>query len=295
MLTSDRSPPRSAFTLVELLVVIAVVSLLIALLMPALSFAREQANRVKCLSNLRQIGQAALQHANEHRQHIQIAGNLAVAGSATPENLGDAAMVKYSYYQDGPVMRPLPLPAALAPYVGQKVRTDDRLVMSADMDSGPIAEVFTCPSQGRENIEPGWMVNDGLWVAPPVRSSYIVNEETLGYLQAPQHHRAQGNLARIDGASEVMMMADGKPRPAPAISKWLGIHAFWTQMTLSDLSDPGLAQAVYNLDLPRHRDRMNVLFVDGHTETVGASIVDRSPNVPEVRVSKQVFLSKHGN
>jgi prepilin-type processing-associated H-X9-DG protein len=247
---------------------------------------------VKCLSNLRQIGQAALQHANEHRQHIQIAGNLAASGSATPENLGDAAMVKYSYYQEITVFRPLPLPVALAPYVGQKIRTDDRVVMSADMDSGPIAELFTCPSQGRENIDPGWIVNDGLWHAPPVRSSYIINEDTLGYSLAPFHPRARGNLARIGGASEVMMMADGKPPPAPAVAKWLGIHAFEPKMTLADLSDPGLAQAVYNLDLPRHRDRMNVLFMDGHAETVGASIIDRSPHAPEVRVSKQVFLSK---
>jgi prepilin-type processing-associated H-X9-DG protein/prepilin-type N-terminal cleavage/methylation domain-containing protein len=58
---------RRAFTLVELLVVIGVIAVLIGLLLPALNAARQQSRAVACLSNLRQLAQAATAYTVENQ------------------------------------------------------------------------------------------------------------------------------------------------------------------------------------------------------------------------------------
>ena len=64
--------PSSAFTLVELLVVIGIIAVLVAILLPAMSRSREMARRAACLSNLRQVHMAFMLYAGENHDQVPL-------------------------------------------------------------------------------------------------------------------------------------------------------------------------------------------------------------------------------
>ena len=108
------------FTLVELLVVIGIIALLIAILLPALARARESANSVKCLSNVRQLGMAFQMYTN--------ANGGAFPGSGLP------AQPSGWIYWDAP--RKIE-ESALAPYVNNFSSTDAMICPSDDVTNRP--------------------------------------------------------------------------------------------------------------------------------------------------------------
>jgi prepilin-type N-terminal cleavage/methylation domain-containing protein len=89
---------RVAFTLIELLVVIAIIAILAGMLLPALARAREQARRIQCVSNLRQVSLAFRIFATDHGDVLPMGLPLAQGGSAEARGATPGSPVPSNYW-----------------------------------------------------------------------------------------------------------------------------------------------------------------------------------------------------
>ncbi|MEO6435926.1 MAG: prepilin-type N-terminal cleavage/methylation domain-containing protein [Tepidisphaeraceae bacterium] len=159
----------SGFTLVELLVVIGIIALLISILLPTLSRAREAANTVKCASNLRSVGQGMSLYVAENKGTLPAAYIYAGMQLNGTTQTPDAAINGYVHWSS---------------YLYKKGRgsTDPNAFKSA---SG--WEAFQCPNINNgglpptntspENLDGGQMNDNGTIVdqqAP--RCAFTINE-----------------------------------------------------------------------------------------------------------------------
>jgi type II secretory pathway pseudopilin PulG len=148
----------AAFTLVELLVVIGIIAVLISILIPALTRARQSAVSVQCMSNMKQVGQAALIYATNFKGWYP-------PGQTAADTMGNSSDEKFLDYN--PVASDVTatihrydVSRLMAQYAGYKVPPyDPTQSWAANVANGyksPMTPIFYCPADDQpvRNAEP---------------------------------------------------------------------------------------------------------------------------------------------
>ena len=265
---------RRAFTLVELLVVIGIIAILISVLLPTLSRARESAKRTQCLSNLRQISVFLNMYANANNQQVPLG---AWSGGDIGRNVAEGNNYHLSYVSNPPDGDP-----------PRKVRyVQLGLLIKAgyvkEDRAGGSALIFFCPSFAGD-IYHAFDAVENKW--PPsqneIRCSYSCRASTNN--PTPQTPGSQATdavswgVGNSAGPFYPLKVVNGKVAADPGDPSKAGrgqlfkLNKLKSRAILSDVTS-SITRVI-----PAHRRGVNVLYANG-----GARWVNEGLFIPQLK------------
>jgi prepilin-type processing-associated H-X9-DG protein len=248
----------TAFTLVELLVVIGIIAILIAILLPSLQRARRAAQSTVCTSNLRQLYLASQIYALSNRDAI-------------PIGYWDSKQINYFFFNNEPTL--------------SDPRASHYLIQGKLLESGLVKDprAFYCPSE--ENPEFSYNTPVNPW-PPPIpgtpNSAYYVFPGYGTRPEAPWYDGSRPNDYVVFPPENRTLPLNNKPLPMPQLTKMKNKALF------SDLFRDRLF--VSN----RHRTFINVAYADGHVRNVAYDRRDQFTDMSRVTFSNLLNLITPG-
>lgn len=228
------------FTLVELLVVIAVIGILASMLLPAISSAVQKAKRVRCGNNLKQLGTSFIMFADDHGQQLPALNS----GGPFKDPTNPHNPTNWWY----------------------RIISDAGYVTHVTNKGG----IWRCPNVSRADMDaPFGEAMEGY--GPVENNGHVPGLRSLLWYATESDGRTAGSvrLNAIKRTSELWLLGDvGKPKDESLdLSKQPYGGYYQTEITTLPPNHLGLWEGVPpKQPAVRHGMKANVLFVDGHIE-----------------------------
>ena len=263
-----KHPLIRRYTLVELLVVIAVIVILAAILFPVARSARETAKRTQCVANEKNIGVYVQQYAYNHNQRLDALSNwkywyrnLIEANGGF--NIKDGAAVPDSHYLSFKDSKS-------GEYITVTKCSDDSVLKSHALNAIGLAmaKVFVCPSDVsiREGAVASYGRND-----PKAGGTLKYKAGSTGSSKsdAIADRLVDSRMNDINHPSDLVLVADhwGKihrPGESDDSEEYESNNVYHLRLREGDTS---IGTEIERDDVSRHRGTPPIVFVDGHVTT----------------------------